>query len=61
MVKFIFCIGLFYNTELYDQPNQPETLEVEPKEEVETDKKGPNILQSEVEKAIKKMRNKEDT
>jgi len=35
MVKFIFCIELFYNIELYDRPNQPETLEVEPEEEVD--------------------------
>jgi len=33
-----------YITELYDRPNRPETLEVEPKEEVDTDEKGPNIL-----------------
>jgi len=39
--------------ELYDLPNRPETLEVEPEEEVDTDEKGPYILQSEVEKAIK--------
>jgi len=61
MVKFIICIGLFYNTELYDRPNRPETLEVEPEEEVDTDEKGPYILQSEVEKDIKEMRNKEAT
>ncbi|PNF26114.1 hypothetical protein B7P43_G04456 [Cryptotermes secundus] len=42
--------------ELYDRPNRPETLEVEPEEEVDTDEKGPYILQSEVEKAIKEMR-----
>ena len=46
-----------YVTELYDQTNQPETLEVEP-EEVDTDEKGPYILQGEVEKAVKEMRNK---
>ena len=28
-------------TELYDRPNRPETLEVEPEEEVDTDDKGP--------------------
>jgi len=33
-----------YITELYDPPNQPETLEVEPEEEVDTDKKSPYIL-----------------
>ena len=45
-------------TELYDRHNQPETLEVESEEEVDTDEKGPYILQSEVQKAIKDMRNK---
>ncbi|PNF17035.1 hypothetical protein B7P43_G00839, partial [Cryptotermes secundus] len=45
-----------YISELYDRPNRPETLEVEPEEEVDTDEKGPYILQSEVEKAIKEMR-----
>ena len=45
-------------TELYDRPNRPETLEVQPEEEVDTDEKGPYILQSKVEKAIKEMRNK---
>jgi hypothetical protein len=49
-----------YVTELYDRPNRPETLEVET-EEVDTDEKGPYILQSEVEKAIKEMRNKKAT
>ena len=47
-----------YVTELYDQP---ETLEVEPEEEVDTDKKGPYILQSEVEKAFKETRNRKAT
>ena len=32
-----------YVTELYDRPNRPETLEVEPEEEVDTDEKGPYI------------------
>ena len=50
-----------YITELYDRPNRPETLEVEPEEEVDTDQKGPYILQSEVEKTIKEMRNKKAT
>jgi len=49
-----------YVTELYDRPNRPETLEVEPKEEADTDK-GPYILKSEVEKAIKEMRNRKAT
>jgi len=34
-----------YITELYDRPNRPETLEVETEEEVDTDEKGPYILQ----------------
>jgi hypothetical protein len=42
-----------YVTVLYDRPNRPEPLEVEPEEEVDTDEKGPHILKSEVEKAIK--------
>ena len=43
-------ISLYVNyvTELYDRPNRPETLEVEPEKEVDTDEKGPYILQSEV-------------
>ena len=54
MLKIWEC----YITELYDRPNRTETLEVEPEEEVDTDEKGPHILQSEVEKAIKEMRNR---
>jgi hypothetical protein len=50
-----------YITELHDRPNRPENLEVEPEGEVDADEKGPYILQSEVEKAIKKMRNKKAT
>ena len=50
-----------YITELYDRSNRPETLEVEPEEEVDTDEKGPHILQSEVERAIKEMRNRKAT
>jgi len=38
-----------YITELY---NRPETLDVEPEEEVDTDEKGLYILQSEVGKTI---------
>jgi len=48
-------------TELHDRPNRPVTLEVEPEEEVDADEKGTYILQSEVEKAIKEMRNKKAT
>ena len=50
---------LYYR--LHDRPNRPETLEFEPEEEVDADEKGPYILQSEVEKAIKEMRNKKAT
>jgi len=50
-----------YITELHDRSNRPETLEVEPEEEVDADEKSPYILQSEVEKAIKEIRNKEAT
>ena len=38
-----------------------ETLDVETEKEVDTDERGPYILQSEVEKAIKEMRNKKAT
>ena len=47
--KKIVCLQ-YLVTELYDQTNRPETLEVEPEEEVDTDEKGPYILQGEVEK-----------
>ena len=52
---------LYYRT--IDRPIRSETLEVEPEEEeeVDTDEKGPHILQSEVEKAIKELRNRKAT
>ena len=50
-----------YIKELHDRPNRPVTLEVEPEEEEDADEKAPYILQSEVEKAIKEMRNKKAT
>ena len=50
-----------YITQLYNQRNRQETLEVEPEEEADTDKKGPHILQSEVEKDTKEMRNRKAT
>jgi hypothetical protein len=50
-----------YITELHDRPNRPKTLEVEPEEKVDADEKGPYILQNEVEKAIREMRNKKAT
>jgi len=36
-----------YITELYDQPDRPETLDTEPEEKVDTNEKGPYILRSE--------------
>jgi guanylate kinase len=42
-----------YVTELYDRPHRPEYLEIEPNEEVDTDKKGPYILEVEVEKIFR--------
>ena len=50
-----------YITELHDRPNWPVTLEVEPEEEVDADEKGPYILRSEGEKAIKEIGNKKAT
>jgi len=50
-----------YITELHNRPNRPETLEVKLEEAVDAEEKGPYILQSEVEKAIKEMRNKKAT
>jgi len=46
--KEVLKIWENYVIELYDRPNRPETLEVEPVEEVYTDEKGPYILQSEL-------------
>jgi hypothetical protein len=46
---------------LYTRTNRPENLEVEPEEEGNADEKGPYVLQSEVEKAIKEMRDKRVT
>ena len=57
----VLKIGENYITELHDRPNRRQTLEVEPEEEVDTDDKDLYILQSEVEKAIKKMWNKQAT
>jgi hypothetical protein len=50
-----------YITELYDRANRPEHLEVEPEAEVDDDEEGPYILQSEVEKVIKEIRDKKAT
>ena len=60
MIK-IKCRKFGRITELYERRNGPETLEVEPEEEVDADEKGPYILQSEVEKTIKEMRHKKAT
>ena len=57
----ILTIWENYITELYNRPDRPETLEVEPAEEVDTDDKDPYIFHSKVEKAIKEMRNKKAT
>jgi hypothetical protein len=50
-----------YFTEFYNRHNRPGNLEVKPEEEVDADEKGPCILQSEVEEAIKEMRDKKAT
>ena len=57
----VLTIWEYYITELHDQPNRPETLEVEPEVEIDADEKVPYILQSELEKAIKEMINKKAT
>jgi hypothetical protein len=56
--KQVLKIWENYITERYDRADCPEHLEVKPEEEVDEDKKGPYILQSEVEKAMKEMRHK---
>ena len=50
-----------YITELYDQANRQENLEVKTEEKVDEDEKGPYILRSKVEKAIKEMKDKKAT
>ena len=59
--KQVLKIWEKYVTELYDQTNRPKTLETEFEKEVDTEEKGPYILQSEVERAIKEMRNRKAT
>jgi glycosylphosphatidylinositol transamidase (GPIT) subunit GPI8 len=56
----VLKIWEIYVEELYDRANRPEKLNVEP-EEVGEDYKGPHILSSEMEKAIKEMRDKKAT
>jgi hypothetical protein len=58
--KQVLKIWEIYVAELYDRANQPNNLHVEP-EEIDADHKGPHILCSEVEKAIKDMRDKKAT
>jgi hypothetical protein len=58
--KQVLKIREIYVEELYDRANQPENLNVEP-EEVDENHKGPYILRSEVEKAIKELRDKKAT
>ena len=50
-----------YITEICNQANRPENLEVETEEEVDEDEKGFYILYSKLEKAIKNMRDKAAT
>lgn len=50
-----------YIRELYDRPNWRENIGFETEEEVEAEEKGPFIMQSEVKKAIKEMRDKKPT
>lgn len=56
-IKFSYFLSN-YITELYYQPNRSENLEVEPNKEVDVDKKGPFILNSEAEKAMKEKRDR---
>jgi hypothetical protein len=57
--KQVLKIWEIYVEELYDRANRPENFNVEP--EVDEEHKGPHILRSEVEKAIKEMRDKKAT
>lgn len=50
-----------YIEELYDKANRPDEMGLEPEEDIEEDDKGPGILQSEVEKAIRDMRRRKAT
>ena len=45
-------------TNAFSEGSEFNKVEVEPEEEIDTDEKGPHILQSEVEKTIKEMRNR---
>jgi hypothetical protein len=57
----VLQIWAIYSTEIYDRANRPEHLDVETEAEVDKDEKGPYILQSKVEKAIKELRDKKAT
>jgi hypothetical protein len=59
--KGVLQIWENYITELYDRANRPEHLEVESEAEIDEDEKGPYLFQSEVEKAIKEIRDKKAT
>ena len=59
--KQVLKFGENYIAEIYDRTNRPEALEVELEEEIDTDEKGPYILQGKVEKAIKEVRNRKAT
>ena len=43
--------------ELYDKENKPSDLEIEEEEEVEGDELGPELLDSEIETALKELKN----
>jgi hypothetical protein len=59
--KRVLKMWEIYVEVFYDRANRPKNLNVEPEEEVDEDHKGPHILRSEVEKAIKEMRDKKAT
>jgi hypothetical protein len=59
--KQVLEVWEIYVEELSNPDNQPENLNVEPEEEIDEDHKGPHILRSEVEKAIKVIREKKAT
>jgi hypothetical protein len=59
--KLLLKIWEIYVEELYHRTNRPENLNVIPEADVDEDHKDPHILCSEVEKAIKEMRDKKST
>jgi hypothetical protein len=52
--RHVLKIWQTYITELYDRTNRSEIREVGTADEVDEEEEGPNILQSEVDKSIKK-------